>query len=160
MRGMALTCAIQRLHVVPADHRLRQTGDGRIRLRPEATGDTPVRPIERAAQYVSGQEIPFAATLLARDAARARVVLCARLMRLPRPGGSFAALDVAAVADQFRVRIERPVIIYLIGQARILAIITAIIAAAWREAITFGVRAFSILLNHHIPPSSSAGTRL
>jgi hypothetical protein len=51
------------------------------------------------------------------------------LMRLPRPGGSFAALDVAAVADQFRVRIERPVIIYLIGQARILAIITAIIGA-------------------------------
>lgn len=146
---------------MPADHRLRQTGDGQIRLRPEATGDLPVRPIERAAQYVSGQEIPFAATLLARDVARARVVLCgARLMRLPRPGGSFAALDVAAVAVQFRACIEPLVIIYLTGQARILAVITAIIAAAWRGAIAFRVRAFSTFLNHHIPPSSSAGPRL
>jgi hypothetical protein len=61
---------------------------------------------------------------------------------------------MAAVACVFRARIERLVIKELIGQARILAVITTIIASAGRRAITFRVRACSSFYRHINPPSN------
>jgi hypothetical protein len=79
--------------------------------------------------------------------------LCAaRLMRLSSPAISFAALEMGAVAIQFRACIQRLVIIALIRQARVLAVITAIIAPAGRGTTALRVPAFPSFLSHLIPP--------
>lgn len=80
-------------------------------------------------------------------------------MWLFRPGILLSTLGMEAVANQFRACIQRLVIIPLIRQARILTVITAIIASTGRGTIAFRVRAFSPYLNHLMPPLSGFRSR-
>jgi hypothetical protein len=74
-------------------------------------------------------------------------------MLLFRPGILLPTLGVRTVANQFRACIQRLVIIPFTWQARILTVITAIIAPAGRGTPAFRVRAFSLFLNHLMPLS-------
>src|SRR5262245_49156837 len=83
-----------------------------------------------------------------------RTLCSARSMLLFRLGILLATIGVGTVANQFRACIQRLVIIPFTWQARILIVITAIIASAGRGTTAFRVRAFSLFLNHLMPPLS------
>jgi hypothetical protein len=63
----------------------------------------------------------------------------------------FAAFDVIAVANYLLAGIQRLVIITFVAKARILAIITTIIATARSRATAFRIQTFSFLFYHLIP---------
>jgi hypothetical protein len=61
------------------------------------------------------------------------------------------AFNVIAVAIRLHAGIYRLVIIALVAKTRVLAIITAIIAAAWCRATAFRIQTFSFLFYHLTP---------
>ena len=55
--GRAARGPLRRLYLLPAGHRLRQAGAGRVRLRQEPAGDLPARPVEGAPEHVPAEEV-------------------------------------------------------------------------------------------------------